>query len=131
MALDFSDKLLYELFLSGSGREANGGKEKMLPGEVAMKAKRAKKDTGSSAPKSPLVKKTMRTEKPKSETQTAPKGKNAHSAATDAPKRKDPIVFRKEPHKGTFNTHDIMHSPVEKTIRMLEKIIAGERLFTM
>ena len=33
--------------------------------------------------------------------------------------------------KSTFNTHDIMHSPVEKTIRMLDKILAGEKLFTM
>ena len=33
--------------------------------------------------------------------------------------------------KSTFNTHDIMHSPVEKTLRMLDKILSGERLFTM
>ena len=33
--------------------------------------------------------------------------------------------------KSTFNTHDIMHAPVEKTIQMLDKILAGERLFTM
>ena len=31
----------------------------------------------------------------------------------------------------TFNTADIMHAPVEKTIRILEKIIKGERFFTM
>lgn len=31
----------------------------------------------------------------------------------------------------TFNTTDLMHSPVEKTLRMLEKIISGERFFTM
>jgi hypothetical protein len=33
--------------------------------------------------------------------------------------------------RSTFNTTDLMHSPVEKTIRMLEQIIKGERLFTM
>ncbi len=33
--------------------------------------------------------------------------------------------------KTTFNTNDLMHAPVEKTIRMLEKIINGERFFTM
>lgn len=33
--------------------------------------------------------------------------------------------------RATFNTADLMHSPVEKTVRMLEKIIKGERLFTM
>ncbi len=33
--------------------------------------------------------------------------------------------------RNTFNTADIMHSPVEKTVRILEKIIRGERLFTM
>ena len=38
---------------------------------------------------------------------------------------------RKSIFKSTFNTHDIMHAPVEKTIQMLDKILAGERLFTM
>jgi hypothetical protein len=33
--------------------------------------------------------------------------------------------------KSTFNTADLMHSPVEKTLKMLEKILKGERLFTM
>jgi hypothetical protein len=33
--------------------------------------------------------------------------------------------------KSTFNTHDIMHAPVEKTLLMLDKILSGERLFTM
>jgi hypothetical protein len=33
--------------------------------------------------------------------------------------------------RSTFNTSDIMHSPVEKTIQILEKIIKGERFFTM
>ncbi len=33
--------------------------------------------------------------------------------------------------RSTFNTSDIMHSPVEKTLKILEKIINGERLFTM
>ena len=31
----------------------------------------------------------------------------------------------------TFNSTDLMHAPVEKTIRILEKIIRGERFFTM
>jgi len=31
----------------------------------------------------------------------------------------------------TFNTADLMHAPVEKTVKMLEKIISGERFFTM
>ncbi|MDZ4722829.1 MAG: hypothetical protein SGI97_02825 [candidate division Zixibacteria bacterium] len=38
---------------------------------------------------------------------------------------------QREAVRSTFNTADIMHSPVEKTLRMLEKIINGERLFTM
>ena len=33
--------------------------------------------------------------------------------------------------RSTFNTSDLMHAPVEKTVKMLEKIIKGERLFTM
>lgn len=37
----------------------------------------------------------------------------------------------REDVRSTFNTADLMHSPVEKTIKMLEKIINGERMFTM
>jgi hypothetical protein len=37
----------------------------------------------------------------------------------------------REATRMTFNTVDLMNSPVEKTIKMLEKIIAGDRLFTM
>ena len=33
--------------------------------------------------------------------------------------------------KSTFNTHDIMHSPAEKTLKMIDKILSGERLITM
>ena len=33
--------------------------------------------------------------------------------------------------KSTFNTQDIMRSLVEKTLKMLDKILSGERLFTM
>ncbi len=38
---------------------------------------------------------------------------------------------RKTLFKGTLNTHDLMHAPVEKTLQMLDKILSGERLFTM
>jgi hypothetical protein len=41
------------------------------------------------------------------------------------------FVCPREVVRTTFNTSDIMHSPVEKTLRILEKIISGERLFTM
>jgi len=41
------------------------------------------------------------------------------------------FVAPREVVRMTFNTSDIMHAPVEKTLRMLEKIINGERLFTM
>lgn len=37
----------------------------------------------------------------------------------------------REATRQTFNTCDLMNSPVEKTVKMLEKIISGERLFTM
>ncbi|MFH1364094.1 MAG: hypothetical protein ABIH52_00395 [Candidatus Aenigmatarchaeota archaeon] len=40
-------------------------------------------------------------------------------------------VAEREVVRGTYNTADLMHSPVEKTLRMIEKIINGERLFTM
>lgn len=41
------------------------------------------------------------------------------------------VEYARERQKGTFNTHDLMHAPVEKTLKMLEKIINGERYFTM
>jgi hypothetical protein len=41
------------------------------------------------------------------------------------------FVCPREVVRTTFNTSDIMHSPVEKTLKILEKIISGERLFTM
>jgi hypothetical protein len=41
------------------------------------------------------------------------------------------FVCPREATRMTFNTCDLMSAPVEKTIRMLEKIISGERLFTM
>jgi len=41
------------------------------------------------------------------------------------------FVCPREVVRNTFNTNDLMHSPAEKTIKMLEKIISGERLFTM
>jgi hypothetical protein len=46
------------------------------------------------------------------------KGKNAKS-------------FRREPERTTYNTHDLMHAPAEKTLKILQKIIAGEKTFTM
>ena len=33
--------------------------------------------------------------------------------------------------KSVLNTHDIMNSPVEKTIQMIDGILHGEKLFTM
>ena len=44
---------------------------------------------------------------------------------------KSSIAAPREVVRQTYNTTDIMHSPVEKTIRILEKIIRGERFFTM
>ena len=44
---------------------------------------------------------------------------------------KSSFAAPREVIRSTFNTSDLMHSPVEKTVKMLEKIIRGERLFTM
>jgi hypothetical protein len=33
--------------------------------------------------------------------------------------------------RSTFNSSDIQHATAEKTVRMIEQIIKGERLFTM
>jgi hypothetical protein len=44
---------------------------------------------------------------------------------------KSNFMCPREVIRNTFNTSDIMHAPVEKTIKILEKIISGERFFTM
>jgi len=41
------------------------------------------------------------------------------------------FVCPRESVRQTYNTSDIMHTPVEKTLKILEKIINGDRLFTM
>ena len=41
------------------------------------------------------------------------------------------FAAQREVVRSTFNTADLMHSPVEKTLKMLEQIIKGERMFTM
>ncbi len=41
------------------------------------------------------------------------------------------FVCPRDAARMTFNPCDIMNSPVEKTLKMIEKIISGERLFTM
>lgn len=74
----------------------------------------AKNKTAKSSGKPPVVKVTMN---------AAPKGIKPTEIPDGLPKK---YFF-----KSTFNTHDIMHSPVEKTILMIDKILSGERLFTM
>jgi len=44
---------------------------------------------------------------------------------------KSSFTAPREVVRTTFNTSDLMHAPVEKTVKMLEKIIRGERMFTM
>ncbi|MBD3403210.1 hypothetical protein GF420_09975 [candidate division GN15 bacterium] len=44
---------------------------------------------------------------------------------------KSSFAAPREVVRSTFNTSDLMHAPVEKTVRMLEQIIKGERFFTM
>ncbi|MBK7092074.1 MAG: hypothetical protein IPH59_10205 [bacterium] len=46
-------------------------------------------------------------------------------------KGRNAMEFRRDSVKVTYNTHDIMHSPAEKTLKMLQKIISGEKMFTM
>lgn len=72
--------------------------------------------TPGKPPAKPTVKVTM-------SAAPAPKGKKPTEIPDGLPKK---YFF-----KSTFNTHDIMHSPVEKTINMIDKILSGERLFTM
>jgi len=44
---------------------------------------------------------------------------------------KSSFIAPREVVRTTYNTTDIMHSSVEKTIRILEKILNGDRFFTM
>jgi len=91
----------------------------------------------------------LKTAAPSAENQPMHPGKPAPAKAAKASEGnqkkaliEDPIIVhhltspldeppRRSIFKSTFNTSDIMHAPVEKTIQMLDKILAGERLFTM
>ena len=54
-----------------------------------------------------------------------------HKKKAGSGRGKTGFSAQREVVRKTFNTADIMHAPVEKTLKMLEKIIRGERLFTM
>lgn len=54
-----------------------------------------------------------------------------HKKKARAGRGKSSFIAPREVVRTTFNTSDLMHSPVEKTIKMLEKVLKGERLFTM
>jgi len=45
--------------------------------------------------------------------------------------KKHLFVCPREATRSTYNTCDLMNAPVEKVIAMLDKILAGERLFTL
>ena len=97
--------------------------------EVAVKDKKIKKKTDLTAKKTDTVKKGAKTARGKA--RISAKKAKAKTRKTVKAEQKEQNINLRAPHKGTFNTHDLMHAPVEKTIKMLEKIIAGERLFTM
>lgn len=84
------------------------------PKVAKVTIKSAAKDKPAKAAAKPVAKVTLN---------AAPNGKKPQEIPDGLPKK---YFF-----KSTFNTHDIMHSPVEKTIGMLDKILSGERLFTM
>jgi len=46
-------------------------------------------------------------------------------------KGKNALEYEREPVKTTYNMHDIMHAPAEKTLKILQRIISGEKMFTM
>jgi hypothetical protein len=65
----------------------------------------------------------------------------AHKEKAKEYQRKYNLKHKKKPKKQafasrelkrqTFNASDLMHSPMGKTAKMVQKIIKGERLFTM
>lgn len=54
-----------------------------------------------------------------------------HKKKARAGRGKSSFTAPREVVRSTFNTSDLMHAPAEKTVRMLEQIIRGDRLFTM
>lgn len=71
-------------------------------------------------------------EKPKRQPSGSRKGtKSSALAAKKNPSGIPDELPQRYFYKSTWNTHDIQHSPVEKTINMIDKILSGERLFTM
>jgi hypothetical protein len=54
-----------------------------------------------------------------------------HKKKAHGGRGKASFIAPREVVRNTYNTTDLMHSPVEKTLKMLEKIIRGERFFTM
>lgn len=54
-----------------------------------------------------------------------------HKKKARAGRGKSNFACSREVVRTTFNTSDIMHAPVEKTLKMLEKVLKGERMFTM
>ena len=60
----------------------------------------------------------------------------AHKAKINAERRrntrlKNTKIIKRESYKATYHQGDIMHSPVEKSLRMINQILRGERGFTM
>ncbi len=55
----------------------------------------------------------------------------SHKKLRRRKKRKADFTCPREFVRQTFNTSDIMHTPVEKTLKILEKIINGDCNFTM
>jgi len=54
-----------------------------------------------------------------------------HKKKLRAGRGKSSFVAPREVIRTTFHSADLMHAPVEKTVRMLDKILSGERFFTM
>ena len=54
-----------------------------------------------------------------------------HKKKANGAQGRGSFTAEREVVRSTFNSADLMHAPVEKTVRMLEKIIKGERFFTM
>ncbi len=97
-----------------------------------MKDKKPKSKANSNTKKSVTTRKRAKAGKSEAEASSrATKPTKTRAKKAVQSKHKGQVVYLKEPRKSTVNTHDLMHAPVEKTIKMLEKIISGEQLFTM
>ena len=110
------------------GKTASRNTAKTAMGKTTKRSESRARSKGKKTVAKDAAKGSKRGEERSSESSVSATGKIAvHHVGAEIPDG----LPKKFVTKSTFNTHDIMHSPVEKTLKMIDEILAGERLFTM